>query len=157
MTDRAVVNSHLEGTDRGYTLTRTFDAPRELVWQAWTSPDQFAVWFGGSTTTMPDIVMDVRAGGAWSGTMVLPDGGTIAWGGQFLELDPPSRLVLTLSDQGILGAEYETMTVTLTEVDGGTELVLRQSGGHLSDEQYAAAMHGTGTFLDAMADLLAGG
>jgi uncharacterized protein YndB with AHSA1/START domain len=157
MTDRAVVNSHLEGTDRGYTIARTFHAPRELVWQAWTSPDQFAVWFGGSTTTMPDIVMDVRPGGAWSGTMVLPDGGTIAWGGQFLELDPPSRLVLTLSDQGILGAEYETMTVTLTEVDGGTELVLRQSGGHLSDEQYAAAMHGTGTFLDAMADLLAGG
>ena len=156
MTDRAVLNSHLEGPDRGYTLTRTFDAPRELVWQAWTSPDQFAVWFGGPTTTMPDIAMDVRQGGAWSGTMVLPDGATIAWGGQFLELDPPSRLVLTLNDQGILGAEYETMTVTLTEVEGGTELVLRQSGGHLSDEQYAAAMHGTGTFLDAMADLLAG-
>ena len=156
MTDNAVINSHLEGTDRGYTITRTFDAPRQLVWQAWTTPEQFAVWFGGPTTTMPDIAMDVRPGGAWSGTMLLPDGGTIAWGGRFLELDPPSRLVLTLNDSGVLAAEYETMTLTLTEVGGGTRLELRQSGGHLSDEQYAAAMHGTGTFLDAMADLLAG-
>jgi uncharacterized protein YndB with AHSA1/START domain len=156
MTDNAVINSHNEGADRGYTITRTFDAPRELVWQAWTDPKQFAVWFGGSTTEMRDVTMDVRPGGAWSGTMLLPDGAAIAWRGSFVDVQPPQRLVLTLTDQTILGTEFETMTVTLTDLGGTTELVLRQSGGHLSDEQYAAAMHGTGGFLDAMADLLAG-
>jgi uncharacterized protein YndB with AHSA1/START domain len=156
VTDNAVINSDREGTDRGYTITRTFDSPRELVWNAWTDPKQFAIWFGGPTTQMLNMAMDVRPGGTWSGTMALPDGATIAWAGKFLEVQPPQRLVLTLNDQGILGAEFETMTVTLTDLGGATELVLRQSGGHLSDEQYAAAMHGTGTFLDAMADLLAG-
>jgi len=153
MTDSATVNTDAAGSDRGYTITRTFDAPRELVWQAWTDPKQFAVWFGGPATQMLDMAMDVRPGGAWSGTMVLPDGGTIPWAGQFLEVSPTDRLVMTLSDQGELGTEYDVFTVTLS---GDTQLVLRQSGGHLTDEQYAEAMHGTGTFLDAMADLLAG-
>ena len=156
MTDSAVLTTDGTPTGRGYTITRTFDAPRELVWQAWTDPKQFAVWFGGPTTQMSDLAMDVRPGGAWSGTMVLPDGATIDWGGNFLEVEPPQRLVLTLNDQDILGAEFETMTVTLSDLGGRTGLVLRQSGGHLSDEQYAAAMQGTGSFMDAMADLLAG-
>ena len=69
MTDSAQVNTDAVGDDRGYTITRTFDAPRDLVWQAWTDPKQFAVWFGGPTTQMPDMAMDVREGGAWSGTM----------------------------------------------------------------------------------------
>jgi uncharacterized protein YndB with AHSA1/START domain len=153
MTDSAAIHTEATGTDRGYTITRTFDAPRDLVWQAWTDPKQFAVWFGGPSAQMVDMEMDVREGGAWSGTMVLPDGSTIAWGGQFLEVSPTDRLVMTLSDQALLGTNYETFTVTLA---GDTELVLRQSGGHLTDEQYGHAMHGTGTFLDAMAELLAG-
>jgi uncharacterized protein YndB with AHSA1/START domain len=157
MTDSAIVNTDAEGSDRGYTITRTFDAPRDLVWQAWTDPKQFGVWFGGPTAQMLDMAMDVRVGGAWSATMVLPDGGTIPWAGQFLEVSPTDRLVMTLSDQGVLGTEYDVFTVTLTDLAAGsTELVLRQSGGHLTDEQYGEAMHGTGTFLDAMAALLAG-
>jgi hypothetical protein len=62
---------------------------------------------------------------------------------------------MTLSDEA--GATvFDTFTVTLTDLGGSTELVLRQSCGHMTDEQYAEAMYGTGTFLDAMADLLAG-
>ena len=60
---------------------------------------------------------------------------------------------MTLTDQGRLATVFDVFTVTLS---GDTELVLRQSGGHMTDEQYAEAMHGTGTFLDAMADMLAG-
>ena len=58
-------------------ITRTFDAPPELVWAAWTTPEQFAVWFGGDQVEVPldSVSMDVRPGGTWSARMLLPDGG----------------------------------------------------------------------------------
>ncbi|MCW2600738.1 MAG: hypothetical protein JWM02_2567 [Frankiales bacterium] len=146
--------TEIENAERGYTITRVFDAPRELVWQCWTDPAHFAVWFGGHNGRMEDMVVEPRAGGRWSGTMVLPDGHTIPWIGEFLEVEEPSRLALAFSDQAILGTEYDTFTVTLTELAGKTELVLRQSGGHLTDEQYGEAEHGTGTFLDVLAEHL---
>jgi uncharacterized protein YndB with AHSA1/START domain len=140
--------------ERGYTITRTFDAPRDLVWKVWTEPEQFAYWFGGTETRMEDVELDVRPGGKWSGTMVIPDGSQIHWHGHFLDVEEPQRLVLALSDvEG--GEEYDLFTVTLAERGDKTELVLRQSGGHLTDAQYEQAKQGTGTFLDAMADLLA--
>jgi uncharacterized protein YndB with AHSA1/START domain len=139
---------------RGYTITRVFDAPRDLVWKCWTQPDDFAVWFGGHQGRMEGMVVDAVEGGGWGGVMVLPDGHRMTWTGRFLEVDPPRRLVLAFSDQENLD-EYDTFTVELNEVEGKTELVLRQSGGHLTDEQYLQAQHGTGTFLDVMAEHLA--
>jgi uncharacterized protein YndB with AHSA1/START domain len=141
--------------ERGYTLNRVFDAPRELVWNAWTDPDQFAQWFGGAHARMDDMKMDVRPDGPWSGTMVLPDGNTIDWRGWFVEVEKPERLVLTVSDRDIVGGQYETFTVTLSERGARTEMVLRQSGGNLTDEQYGHAKEGTASFLDAMVELLA--
>jgi uncharacterized protein YndB with AHSA1/START domain len=139
--------------ERGYTITRVFDAPRALVWQAWTTPEHFAVWFGGSQARMESVVMDVRPGGLWSGTMVLPDGNTIDWRGNYREVEEPQRLVMAVTDQPA-GDEYELYTVVLTEMGDKTQMVLRQSGGHLTDEEYGFAKQGTATFLDAMADLL---
>ncbi len=139
---------------RGYTITRVFDAPRDLVWRCWTQPEDFAVWFGGHQGRMEGMVVEPVKDGRWGGTMVLPDGHRMQWTGTFLEVDPPNRLVLAFTDQENLD-EYDTFTVTLTDVDGKTELVLRQSGGHLTDEQYLQAQQGTGTFLDVMAEHLA--
>lgn len=138
---------------RGFTLTRLFDAPRELVWQCWTQAEHFAVWFGGHDGSMEDMVVEARPGGRCAGTMTY-DGNRIAWKGTFLEVDPPARLVLALSDPPEAGAESERFTATFSDLGGKTELILRQSGGHLTDEQYAQAQAGTATFLDVMAELL---
>jgi uncharacterized protein YndB with AHSA1/START domain len=143
--------------ERGYTITRTFDAPRELVWKAWTEPEQFGEWFGGPDATMKDLTMDVRPEGRWSGTMMGPGHPDIDWRGIYLEVSPPERLVVAFSDQEILGDEYETFTVILTDAGGKTEMVLRQSGGHLTDEQYEEAKQGTSMFMDTLADVLARG
>ncbi|MGH9025024.1 MAG: SRPBCC family protein, partial [Acidimicrobiia bacterium] len=78
------------------------------------------------------------------------------WTGRFEEIDEPERLVFAVIDAPELGDAFEMMTMTLTEKGGGTELVLRQSGGHLTDEQYEQAKHGTGGFLDALANVVAG-
>jgi uncharacterized protein YndB with AHSA1/START domain len=56
----------------GITITRVFDAPRELVWKEWTEPGRFADWFGGSESEVPlsTVSMDVRPGGSWRLTML---------------------------------------------------------------------------------------
>ncbi|MDQ1561802.1 MAG: hypothetical protein QOE85_1143 [Actinomycetota bacterium] len=138
----------------GLTIVRVFHAPRALVFDAWTNPAHFAKWWGGKTVTVPEesVTMDVRPGGSWKATMVLPDGGhEIYWLGEYVEVDPPERLVLTLSD----GPEdREVVTVVLREVDDGTEMVCHQGGGHLTPEQYEGAGQGYQTFFDAMAELV---
>lgn len=144
-----------DNAERGYTITRLFDAPRELVWRAFTEPEQYAQWFGPVDSRLEAVSMDVRPGGAWRATMILADGTEIPWSGSYLEVVGPERLVFTVSDEGSPGGEYEQMAVTLTDRGDQTELVLRQSGGHLTDEQYGQAKEGTSSFLDRMAELLA--
>jgi len=60
--------------DREITITRVFDAPREMIWDAWTDPEQNVKWWGprGFTSTIRE--MDVRPGGVWKSTMHGPDG-----------------------------------------------------------------------------------
>src|SRR5271155_740770 len=61
-------------SDREIVLTRTFDAPRELVWKAWTEPQHIVHWWGANGFTDTMEAMDVRPGGAWKHMMHGPDG-----------------------------------------------------------------------------------
>ena len=70
-----------------------------------------------------------------------------------MEVSPPERLAMELTDQPG-GTEFDRYTVTLTERGDVTDMVLRQSGGHLTDEEYEEAKVGTSSFMDSMADLL---
>lgn len=139
--------------ERGYTITRTFDASREIVWEAWTTPEYFAVWFGTADVPMQDVELDVRPGGAWHGTMVY-DGNRINWSGVFREVVAPERLVMDLTDESGDKGEYETYTLTLTDLGDQTEMTLSQTGGHLTDEGYEEAKAGTNTFMDSLEALL---
>jgi uncharacterized protein YndB with AHSA1/START domain len=85
--------------------------------------------------------------------MVLPDGETIDWVGHYLEVAPPERLVLDFTDRPDI-PEYDLFTITLHEDGATTHMTLRQSGGHLSDEEYEQARIGTASFVDAIEDLL---
>jgi uncharacterized protein YndB with AHSA1/START domain len=135
------------------TITRTFAAPRERVFTAWTDPAQFARWFGGAGTTVEDVSMDLRPGGAWRARMVL-DSGDIPWRGTYQEVERPSRLVFTLTDRP--GDQYELVTVVLKDSADGTEMTFTQEGGNLTAEQYGQAEQGWGAFFGDMASLLAG-
>ena len=135
----------------GLTITRVFGAPRERVWREWTEPERFAGWFGGPDADVPldTVAMDVRPGGAWRATM-FSGGREIRWKGEYVEVDPPGRLVLTFSDQPD-DAPAELVVVMLTDLgDGRTEMVLEQHGT-MPPEVYAAARNGWGVFLDRMA------
>jgi uncharacterized protein YndB with AHSA1/START domain len=139
-------------TTQGISITRTFDAPREAVFAAWTDPGQFGHWFGGAGTTVEEVVMDVRPGGAWSARMVLDGGAEIPWRGTYQQVETPTRLVLTLTDRP--GDDYELVTVVLADVDGRTEMTFTQVGGHIPPEQYTRAEQGWQGFFDDLADAL---
>ena len=143
-----------DGAVRSIRMERELDAPRELVYRAWTDPAQFAVWFGGHQARLEDVTMDVRPGGAWSARMVLEGGHEIRWAGEFVELDEPSRIVLTLTDAPEEDPG-EPLTVDLEDLGGRTRLVVVQRGDELTEEQYAQAEAGWTHFFDVMAELLA--
>ncbi|TXN29182.1 SRPBCC family protein [Lacisediminihabitans profunda] len=140
----------------GITITRTFAAPRDLVYSMWTLPEHFAVWFGTDAVEIPldSVAMNVTVGGEWRATMNLPDGNSINWVGEYVEVEPPSRLAFTMTDNPSNPAR-EPVTVTLVEVDGGTEMTLTQNGGNLTEEQYAQTIVGYNAFFDVMERLLA--
>jgi uncharacterized protein YndB with AHSA1/START domain len=143
----------------GISLTRVFDAPRDLLWREWTEPDRFADWFGGPDCEVPldTIAMDVTPGGAWRAIMFAPpDRREIRWKGEYLEVDEPERLVFTISDQP--GDErYELVTVVLRDLgDGRTEMYFEQRG-HMSPEEYGYAEQGWGTFFTRLDERLAAG
>jgi uncharacterized protein YndB with AHSA1/START domain len=141
----------------GISLTRVFDAPRERVWSEWTEPEAFADWFGGPTCEIPldTVSMDVRPGGAWKLTMYAPPNRhRIDWWGEFRVVEPPERLVFTISDQP--GDDlFDLIVVVLTDLgDGRTEMQFEQRGFG-GPERYEAAKRGWGGFFDRMTERLA--
>ncbi|RII86397.1 SRPBCC domain-containing protein, partial [Clavibacter californiensis] len=120
-------------------ITRTFAAPRERVFDAWITPADFSAWFGTAAVDVPrdTLRMDVRVGGAWSEVMRLPDGNAIDWAGEYVELDRPSRIAMTMTDRPAEPAG-EPLTVDIEEVAGGaTRMTMMQRAGEFSDEQRA--------------------
>ncbi len=104
-------------------VTRTFDGPVRLVFDAWSKPDLFQLWWVPKSSPMPllSCEMDVRTGGGYRLTFGHDAANAMAFFGKYLEVTPPSRLVWTNDEGG--GA---VTTVTFEEVDGGTRVVLRE-------------------------------
>ena len=104
-------------------ITRVFDAPREMVFQAWTDPAHIGLWWGprGFRTTIHS--MDVRPGGEWRFIMHGPDGVDYPNKITYLEIVKPERLVYDHGDKGEPG--YFHVTVTFDDQGGKTELTMR--------------------------------
>ncbi|WP_314502428.1 SRPBCC domain-containing protein [uncultured Microbacterium sp.] len=139
-----------------FTVTRTLAAPRELVFEAITRPEHFAVWFGTAAVEVPQetLSMDVRPGGAFRAVMHLPDGNLINWSGTYIEVDPPAHVAMTLTDQPGDDTGLPVL-FDLEAVEGGTQLTIRQDRSDFSDEQVAATIAGYNAFIDDMAKVVA--
>jgi uncharacterized protein YndB with AHSA1/START domain len=140
----------------GLTITRTIAAPPERVFAAWTTPEDFAVWFGdGVRVPVETVLMDVRVGGRWTAVMHAPDGSTINWHGRYTEVDPPHRLAFTMDDDPAHDSA-EAIVVTFGEAAGGTVMRLTQPPDGLSDAELGRALLGYNAFFDRMEILVAG-
>jgi len=115
-------------SERDVVITRVFDAPRALVWKAWTDPNQVAQWWGPKYFTTPVCEMDVRPGGAILIQMRGPDGALYLNKGVFHEIAEPERIVFTsLAFEDDAGNhQIEALnTVTFEEHNGKTKFTLR--------------------------------
>jgi uncharacterized protein YndB with AHSA1/START domain len=138
-------------------FVRTYRAPRQLVWEAWTDPDQMAQWWGprGVTTPRESIELDLRPGGRMAFDMVDDaTGARYPNSGTFLEVEPPERLVW--ADDGFAdGSGKGTATVTFAEVDAATTTLTVHLVADFSESVRAGAERGWGTQLDKLAEYLA--
>jgi len=108
-------------SDRETVITRTFAAPRKLVFAAMTQPEHVRQWYGLHDQTMKVCEIDLRVGGKWRYVVQMPDGNEFAFSGEYLEIAPPERLVSTEWFEAIPGSDY-VATVTFSEQDGKTTL-----------------------------------
>ena len=136
------------------TFTRVLDAPRELVWKAWTEPEQLAHWWGPRGTILASVTMDVRPGGTFRVSSVSDEGGpemTVA--GVYLEVVEPERLVF---EEPAEDAWHEgaVSVLTLTDLgDGRTEMVVHTTI-QTTDELRGAAQAGMASSFDRLAEHL---
>ena len=144
-------------TAREITITRVFDAPRELVWKAWTEPEHLARWWGpeGRSTPIDSITLDVRPGGTFRLSSIDDVRGddmvTLA---TFREVVEPERLVVeeAAEDSWHDGAVSEITLTTLE--DGRTEMRFR-STIHTTEDMIAIAEVGLTSAFDRLAEQLA--
>jgi uncharacterized protein YndB with AHSA1/START domain len=141
------------------TLTRIYDAPRALVWRAWTDPKHMAQWFGPRGFTA-HCELDVRVGGAFRIVMHGCDGNDYPMKGTFREIVPPERLVFSnvaVDNDGNHLLEGET-TVILEEESGKTKLTLHTYAKGLvpiAPQMLAGMEAGWSQGLDKLAELVA--
>lgn len=143
-------------SDREIVLTRVFDAPRQLVFEAWTRPEHVARWWGLRHQSMTVCEIDLRPGGAWRFVLREPDGQEFAFHGVYREIAPPERLVHTFVFEPM--PQHEALiTVVFREDDGKTtmtETILHRTAaardGHLQSGMEA----GSAECLDRLEELL---
>jgi uncharacterized protein YndB with AHSA1/START domain len=107
--------------DEQILIVREFDAPRHLVYRAYTTPELVRRWWPAKRGEMTVCEIDLRAGGGWRYAMVTGDGFEVAFHGEYREIVPNERLVSTEVFEGMPDAEALD-TATFTETDGRTTL-----------------------------------
>ena len=120
----------MESGERAVVITRVFDAPRSLVFKAWTDPEHLMRWWGPHGFTISSCKMDLRAGGAWRICMRGPDGHEDRQQGVFREIVEPERLVFTYAFENEAGKPGHQTIVTVTFTDLGPKDQTNRASSH---------------------------
>ncbi len=138
---------------------RVFDAPRDLVWNVMTDPERVTRWWGPHDHTATVVEMDVRVGGTWRWISHGPDGQDVPFKGEYLEVEPPERLVQTeIFDVPGFDDKAAINTLTLEALGSKTKLVARSHFPSVEDLEGALATGMVGGALetyDRLADEIA--
>jgi len=114
--------------ERVLVITRVFDAPRTLVWKAWTEREHLVRWSGPHGFTVTHCEGDIRPGGTWRSCLRSPEGVDHWNSGVYREIVPPERLVFTFAWEEDGKRGHETLvTVAFAEEDGRTRMTFRQA------------------------------
>jgi len=140
-------------------MRRTFDAPRTLVWRAWSRPEIMVMWIGPVEWPAFRVTNDFRVGGAWRIGLKSPETGEELWqGGVYRQIVEPERLVFTFKwDEGHEdGPPIDTLiTVELTETDDGCTVMDFTHAGLTSERSLAGHSYGWASTADRLEAWLA--
>ena len=140
-TDAVVVT---KSTARELVITRIFEAPRAVVFEAWTKPEHMVHWFGPNGFTLPVCEMDFRVGGKYRFCMRASHGNEHYSQGVYREIVPSERIVWTSTFEDTPGSEILT-TVTFADHEGKTRLTVHQTFSFESDRTRGARQGWTET------------
>ena len=143
-------------TEREIVLTRVFDAPRSLVFDAMTKPELLKRWFGPRGWSLVVCEVDLKVGGAWRSVLRGPDGTEMGMRGVYREIVPPERSVHTESFDDFPGESL--VTTTLVEQGGKTRLTgtVLYPSQEIRDMVIKSGMeHGAAETYDKLAEYLA--
>lgn len=143
-------------SEREVTLTRTFDAPRDLVFEAWTQPEHVKLWFGPRGYSLSVCEIDLRVGGGFRYVLRSPDGSATTMRGEYREIVAPDRLAYTETYDEYPGPP-SLVTLTLVEESGRTTLTSRvlYPSAEVRDAVLKMGMaDGAGQTLDRLAEHL---
>jgi uncharacterized protein YndB with AHSA1/START domain len=138
-------------------MKRVIRAPRPLVFDALTEPDELAKWWGPSGFTAPSVEVDLRVGGSYRIAMQPPDGDLFYLAGEFREIDPPARLAYTFRWEDPDPDDQETLvTLTLRDLGASTEVIFTQAE-FATEERRALHHQGWTDSLDRLQELMSPG
>lgn len=142
-------------SDREILMTRVFDAPRRLVYDAFTKPELIQRWLGPRGWTLPSCEVDLRVGGKFRYVGQGPDGTKLGWGGTFREIVPLERIVHVESFDDYPG---ESLVTTVWAESGGRttmNLTMAFDSKEVRDVVIATGMeHGAAESYDRLAEML---
>jgi uncharacterized protein YndB with AHSA1/START domain len=133
-------------TELQILITREFDAPKELVWRAYTTPELVSRWWAGDKGTMLSAEIDLRVGGRWRYVMG-GDGYEVAFRGEYREIQAPDRLVNTEVFEGLPDPDAHTGLITVTFSGSGSgstylEMLCEYDDQETRDAVIASGMEG---------------
>jgi uncharacterized protein YndB with AHSA1/START domain len=143
-------------SDREVMLTRVFDAPRHMVFDAFTKPELLKRWFGPRGWSLSQCEVDLKVGGKWRFVLRSPEGQEMGMSGVWRELQPSGRIVHTESFDDFPGESQ--VTTVLTEKDGKTTLqaTVLYPSKEVRDAVIASGMeHGAAESYDKLNDMFA--
>jgi uncharacterized protein YndB with AHSA1/START domain len=149
-------------TDEQILITRNFDAPRHLVYKAWTTPELVKRWWNAKRGEVTIAEIDLRVGGKWRYVMTTHDGVEVGFHGEFREIVPHERIVSTEIYEGLPEGVSEeegavVNTITFAEKDGRTALTLlvqaasKESRDAIIDSGMEAGLQDALDLLEAVA------
>jgi len=143
-------------SDREIVMTRVFDAPRALVFEAHSKPEHLRRWWGPRGHTLPVCELDFKPGGTYRFVSRGPDGNEDAFRGEYREIVPPERLVYTFEWEGLPG-HVSVDTITFVERDGKTTVITTTLFDSIQDRDgmlQSGMEQGASESYDRLAELL---
>jgi len=141
--------------NRTLTIEKTFDAPIDLVWEAWTSPEHIAKWWGPKGMETRIVKHDLVVGGAWEFAMTMPDGNDFIGEGIYSAIEKPSRLVTSANFRPMTeGVELEVLLVADGEQTHFTFNVLHETEEYCQAQEKMGFYNGWGSTFERLKEMV---